>query len=285
MALDMRRQAELLRDLRRAVQARALQLVYQPKVDARTQRTTGAEALLRWHDERRGLVGPEVFLPLAEKHGLIGELGRWVVEEATRQAGLWREQGLELRIALNLSASQLREPEALEHLCGCLQRHGIPPSHLTCEVTESVAMAGTAATDDAFARLRAAGVQLSIDDFGTGHSSLATLRQLPVAELKIDRAFVADLEHSPEARAVAAAVIRMAQRLQLRVVAEGVETEAQRDWLLEEGCDELQGWLLAKPMAPHLMAAWALGDQARESMPASFSAPPPAARPRARTPP
>ena len=214
-------------------------------------------------DGRRGLVGPEVFVPLAEKHGLIDALGRWVVEEATGQAGRWREQGLALPVAINLAPSQLRQPEALEHLCACLQRHGVPPAHLTCEVTESVALADSAATQAAFARLRAAGVQVSIDDVGTGPSSLAALRPLPLAELKIDRAFVAELETSAEARSVAAAVIRMAHRLRLRVVAEGVETEAQRDWLVEEGCDELQGWLLAKPMAPHQMAAWALGDQGR----------------------
>lgn len=261
MAVDMRHQAELLRDLRQAVSQRAFTLVYQPKIDARSLQVTAAEALLRWEHPRHGCVSPAVFVPLAERHGLIAELGRWVVEEATRQAGAWREQGLRMRVAVNLSAAQMRQDDLVEHLCDCLHRHGIPPQRFTVEITESVAMEDTRITRAAFERLREAGVHVSIDDFGTGHSSLATLRTLPAAELKIDRAFVTDLEHSPEARSIATAVIQMAHRLQLRVVAEGVETAPQRDWLVAEGCDELQGYLFAKPMAAHVLAVWASGEQ------------------------
>jgi diguanylate cyclase len=250
----------MLRDLHQAVKLGALQLVYQPKIDAHSLQVTAAEALLRWHDAKRGVISPMVFVPVAEKHGLIGEIGRWVIEEAVRQAGAWRDQGLRMRVAVNISGYQLRQDDLVEHLCGCLQRHGIPPSRFTCEITETVAMEDTRVTRDAFERLRQAGVHVSIDDFGTGHSSLAALRQLPAAELKIDRAFVTDLETSHEARSIAAAVVKMAHMLDLRVVAEGVETENQRDWLVSIGCDELQGYLFAKPMSASALGIWASGE-------------------------
>jgi diguanylate cyclase (GGDEF)-like protein len=260
MGVDMREQAELLRDLRQAAARGSLKLVYQPKIDANSLKVTAAEALLRWHDARRGVVSPTVFIPVAEKHGLIVGLGRWVIEEATRQAGEWRKQGLRMRVAVNISGYQLRQDDLVEHLCACLQRHGIPPSRFTLEITETVAMEDTRVTHDAFERLRRAGVHVSIDDFGTGHSSLASLRKLPAAELKIDRAFVTDLEASADARSIVKTVIQMAHTLELRVVAEGVETEAQRDVLVQMGCDELQGYLFAKPMSPQALAVWAAGE-------------------------
>jgi diguanylate cyclase (GGDEF)-like protein len=266
MGVNMREQAELLRDLRQAVARGALQLVYQPKIDAHSLQVTAAEALLRWHDAKRGVVSPDVFIPVAEKHGLIVDIGRWVIEEATRQAGAWRDQGLRMRVAVNISGYQLRQDDLVQHLCGCLQRHGIPPSRFTLEITETVAMEDTRVTHEAFERLRAAGVHVSIDDFGTGHSSLAALRQLPAAELKIDRAFVTDLETSADARSIAMAIVKMAHTLDLRVVAEGVETEAQRDALVQMGCDELQGYLFAKPMSPTALGIWASGETGPSSV-------------------
>lgn len=260
MGVDMREQAELLRDLRHAAARGSLKLVYQPKIDATSLQVTAAEALLRWHDARRGVVSPAVFIPVAEKHGLIVGIGRWVIEEATRQAGEWAEQGLRMRVAVNISGWQLRQDDLVDHLCACLQRHGIPPSRFTLEITETVAMEDTRVTHEAFERLRRAGVHVSIDDFGTGHSSLASLRKLPAAELKIDRAFVTDLEASADARSIAKTIIQMAHTLDLRVVAEGVETDAQRDLLVQMGCDELQGYLFAKPMSPQALAVWASGE-------------------------
>ena len=165
-----------------------------------------------------------------------------------------------MRVAVNISGYQLRQDDLVDHLCACLQRHGIPPSRFTLEITESVAMEDTRVTREAFERLRQAGVHVSIDDFGTGHSSLASLRKLPAAELKIDRAFVTDLETSAEARSIALTVVQIAHTLDLRVVAEGVETEAQRDRLVEMGCDELQGYLFAKPMSPAALGIWASGE-------------------------
>ena len=260
LAVDQREQAELLQALRHAVERGQLQLVYQPKVDAQSLQITAAEALLRWQHPQRGTISPTVFIPLAERHGLICSIGRWVFEEACRQAAAWREQGLRMRVAVNVSGHQLREDGLLDHLTATLRAHGIPPGRLTVEITESVAMEDTAHTRAAFDRLREAGLHVSIDDFGTGHSSLGTLRRLPAAELKIDRAFVVDLGQSERARSIVKAVVQMARTLELRVVAEGVETEAQRDVLVALGCDELQGFLFAKPMSATALALWAADD-------------------------
>lgn len=264
MGADQRDQAELVQDLRLAIEKRQLQLYYQPKVDARSLQITGAEALLRWQHPARGMVGPAVFVPLAERHGLIVSIGRWVVEEATRQAAAWRDTGLRMRVAVNVSGLQLRQPELVPHLLAHLRRHDIPPSRFTCEITESVAIEDSTQARQAFQRLREAGLHVSIDDFGTGHSSLATLRQLPAAEIKIDRAFVSDLdaplEVSEPALHIVQTVVRLARSLGQRVVAEGVETEAQRDALVALGVDELQGYLFAKPMTAASLALWASED-------------------------
>jgi diguanylate cyclase len=272
LAVDQREQAELLQALRHAVERRQLQLVYQPKVDAQSLQITAAEALLRWQHPQRGTISPAVFIPLAERHGLICSIGRWVFEEACRQAAEWRQQGLRMRVAVNVSGHQLREDGLVDQLQATLQRHGIPPGRLTVEITESVAMEDTAHTRAAFERLRLAGLHVSIDDFGTGHSSLATLRRLPAAELKIDRAFVVDLGQSERARSIVKAVVQMARTLELRVVAEGVETEAQRDVLVALGCDELQGFLFAKPMSASALALWAQDDDHDGGADADFRA-------------
>jgi EAL domain-containing protein (putative c-di-GMP-specific phosphodiesterase class I) len=260
MAVDLREQAELLQDLRGAIERGQLQLYYQPKIDARSLQVTAAEALLRWQHPQRGMVSPSVFIPLAEKHGLIRRIGAWVIEEACRQAAEWRARGLRMRVAVNLSGHQLRQDDLVEYIQACIARHHIRPERLTVEITESVAMEDTAHTRAAFDRLRQAGLHVSIDDFGTGHSSLAALRKLPAAELKIDRAFVTDLASSAEARNIAQAIVQMAHTLDMRVVAEGVENEAQRDLLVAMGCDELQGYLFAKPMTPTALGLWAQDD-------------------------
>jgi diguanylate cyclase (GGDEF)-like protein len=261
MGVNMREQADLLQDLRHAVARHELQLYFQPKVDAQTLQITAAEALLRWNHPKRGMVSPALFVPLAERHGLIVEIGLWVIEEACRQAAQWREAGLRMRIAVNISGHQLRRDDLVDQIKASLDRHQIPPGRLTCEITETVAMEDTAGTRQAFERLGQAGFHVSIDDFGTGHSSLATLRRLPAKELKIDRSFVSDLSTGgEEARSIVRAIVQMAHSLQLHVVAEGVETEAQRDELVRLGCDELQGYLFAKPMTAVSLALWAAGE-------------------------
>jgi diguanylate cyclase len=257
---NAREQIELLRDLREAVARGQLELVYQPKVHAPTGAISGAEALLRWNHPRRGMVSPGVFVPIAERHGLIGTIGEWVIDEACRQARDWRDQGLRMRVAINLSVHQLRRPDLAERIAAALARHQINPDLLTCEITESVAMEDSDATMKVFERLAAVGVHLSIDDFGTGYSSLAYLRKLPVGELKIDRSFVLDLETSADACAVVEAVVKLAHTLGLKVVAEGVETEGQNRILRGFGCDLLQGYLFAKPMAARALSAWAMNE-------------------------
>jgi diguanylate cyclase len=261
LGVDVREQADMLQDLRHAIERQQLQLYYQPKIDARSLQVTAAEALLRWAHPTRGMVPPAIFIPLAERHGLICEIGSWVLEEACRQAAMWRTQGLRMRVAVNISGHQLRQDKLVAQIEDCLSRHSIKPSRLTCEITESVAMEDTAHTRAAFDRLKRAGLHVSIDDFGTGHSSLASLQKLPAAELKIDRAFVIDLGTSAKAKSIVQAIVQMAHSLNLRVVAEGVETEAQRDVLLELGADELQGYLFAKPMSAQSLALWADDDR------------------------
>lgn len=271
MAVNHREQLELLRDLRQALARDEMQLVYQPKVDAASLQVTAAEALLRWHHPVRGVVSPEVFIPLAERHGLISAIGGWVIEEACRQAAAWRQQGLRMRVAINISNQQMRGDELLPQLEQAIQRHGLRAERLTCEVTETLALDDTPRTRAAFERLRQLGVHVSIDDFGTGQSSLALLRRLPAAELKVDRAFVADLATSAEARGIVKAVVQMAQTLGLRVVAEGVETEAQRDLLVALGVNELQGYLFARAMSATALGLWAAEDD-RANAPAAFRA-------------
>jgi diguanylate cyclase (GGDEF)-like protein len=265
MEADAREQVELLRDLRRAVEQGELELFYQPKIDAHSGQITAAEALLRWHHPVRGLVLPSVFIPVAERFGVIGALGTWVIEDACRQVREWREAGLAMRVAINLSAHQMRQEDLVERLQGALRRHRIDPSLLTCEITESVAMEDTRATQNAFQRLGRAGIHLSIDDFGTGYSSLSYLRQLPAEELKIDRSFIMDLESSDDARAIVDAVVRLAHALGLKVVAEGVDNPRQCEILMGLGCDGLQGFLFARPMSAEALLEWAIEDRTEAS--------------------
>jgi diguanylate cyclase (GGDEF)-like protein len=249
-------QLSLQTDLRQAIEQGQLHLHYQPKVDARSGALTGLEALLRWQHPQRGAVSPALFIPIAERFGLIGALGDWVIEEACRQMGAWAAAGTPLRVAVNLSVHQLRQDDLAGRIEKALQRHGIAPADLLCEVTESAAMDDLHDSRLAFEGLLRIGVFLSIDDFGTGHSSLSYLRRLPARQLKIDRSFVGDLESSADARAIVQAVLGMAHALGLRVVAEGVETAGQRDILVALGCDELQGYFFARPMAPDALPAW-----------------------------
>jgi diguanylate cyclase (GGDEF)-like protein len=270
MAIDQRARAALLADLRVAVHGKQLELFYQPKIDAVTMQITAAEALLRWRHPKLGIISPSVFIPLAERHGLISELGNWVIDDAARQAGKWRAKGLRMRVAINLSAYQMRQDDVVPRIVQALKRHKLHPERFTVEITESLALENTKATQSTFERLRKAGLHVAIDDFGAGQTSLAYLRQLPASELKMDMSLVRDLATSEDARAIAQAVITLAHTLNRRVVAEGVETVAQRDWLLGAGCDEMQGYLFAKPMTSSALGLWALDDGADQR--ATFSA-------------
>ncbi|RQO55552.1 bifunctional diguanylate cyclase/phosphodiesterase [Paucibacter sp. KBW04] len=262
MDANAQEQLSLQLALRQAIsggKGEQLALYYQPKFDAARGQIRGAEALLRWHHPERGMVPPDVFIPIAERFGLINELGNWVIDESCRQLQAWESQGLHMRLSINLSVHQLRQPDLVDRIDQALQRHGIAAARLLCEITESVAMEDIKTTQRAFEGLSRLGVFLSIDDFGTGYSSLSYLRQLPARQLKIDRSFIQDLELSLDARAVVDGVIKLAHALGLSVVAEGVETVAQRDILVELSCNELQGYLFAKPMPAQDLSDWARG--------------------------
>ncbi len=259
MELDASDQLELQTDLRQAIERGELALYYQPKIDARSRECTGVEALVRWQHPTRGAVGAAELIAVAERFGLIGSIGQWVIDEACRQMRAWDDEGLRLRVAVNLSAQQLRQDDLVQRVRRSFELHRVDATLFTFEITESVAMEDTQATMRAFAQLARAGVALAIDDFGTGHSSLAYLRTLPARQLKIDRSFIADLGVSGDAMAVVDAVIRLAHALGLRVVAEGVETERQCEILATLGCDEFQGYLFARPMDAARLVQWVAG--------------------------
>jgi diguanylate cyclase (GGDEF)-like protein len=261
MDADAEAQFTLLRDLRKAVAAKEFELFYQPKIDSKSGKVTAVEALLRWKHPTRGVLLPSTFIAIAERFGLIGQIGNWVIEDACRQSRQWRDKGLRMRVAINLSAHQMRQDDIVERITGALEQYKIHPSLLTCEITESAAMEDTKTTQTTFRRLGELGTHLSIDDFGTGYSSLAYLRKLPAEELKIDRSFIMDLEHSADARAVVDAVIKLAHALGLKVVAEGVENQRQQAVLAQMQCDELQGFLFAKPMSARALLLWAMNDR------------------------
>jgi diguanylate cyclase (GGDEF)-like protein len=263
MAVDVREQAELLQDLRQAMARGELQLYYQPKIHARSLQVSAVEALLRWQHPRRGMVSPSVFIPLAERHGLITELGAWVLEEAFVQSARWREKGLRMRVAVNLSGHQLRQERLVAQIENTLHRHHVAPARLTCEISETVALEDIATVRAPIEDLRRAGLQVSIDDFGHAPNGLERLRRLAVAEIKIDGSLVRDIEHSKPTRQAVQAVIKGARSLGLRVVAKGVETEGQRDALVALGCDEMQGFLFARPMSAANLALWADTDRTR----------------------
>ncbi|MBV8209891.1 MAG: EAL domain-containing protein [Burkholderiaceae bacterium] len=268
MDADARERLMLQNDLRHALERRELRLHYQPKIVGGSrgvkERITGVEALLRWNHPKRGVIGPAIFIPIAERVGLIRSLGDWVIDEACRQVRVWADAGLRIPVAINLSVHQLRDPNLLIRIRRSLECHRVDPSQLLCEITESAAMADVDATQRVFEQMRQIGVFLSIDDFGTGYSSLSYLRQLPARQLKIDRTFVTDLESNTDARAVVHAVINLAHALDLRVVAEGVETEGQRNILSSLECDELQGYLFAQPMPAEALQAWISERQSRD---------------------
>lgn len=249
-------QVALQRDLRHAISRDELMLHFQPKLRAGSGELAGVEALLRWQHPVRGLVSPATFIPVAERFGLIGELGLWVLDAACRQMRLWHEAGVDVPVAVNVSAHQLRQPDLERRVREILLRHRVPPAMLILEITESVAMDDIEASLRVFDLLDGIGVQLSIDDFGTGYSSLSYLRRLPARQLKIDRSFIRDLETSPDAQAIVEAVVRLAHALGLKVVGEGVETPEQAAILTQLQCDELQGYLYARPMPEQALLVW-----------------------------
>ena len=249
MNTNARKQLQLLQDLRNAVEHQEFSLHYQPKFDAANGLPVGAEALLRWEHPTQGLLLPDKFIELAEKTGLIIPIGEWVLNEACRQMREWYVLGYtDWRIAVNLSAIQFCHAGLVQSVAKALATHHLPANSLTLEITETTAMSDADASMTVLQELSEMGVDLSIDDFGTGYSSLMYLKRLPANELKIDRGFVRDLERDSDDAAIVSAIVALGQALGLRIVAEGVETGSQQDFLTQLGCDSLQGYLLGHPL-------------------------------------
>jgi diguanylate cyclase (GGDEF)-like protein/PAS domain S-box-containing protein len=235
--------------LRRALDRRELTVHYQPKIDLNTGEITGAEALVRWNHPEHGAIPPGKFIPVAEDCGLILPIGNWVLHEACRQVRTWADAGLPLAsIAVNISAIEFRHEHFLDGVFTILQDTGLNPRRLELELTETVLMKRAESTESVLKNLRAAGVHLAVDDFGTGYSSLSYLRKFPVDSLKIDQSFIRQITATPDDTAIIAAVIGMGRSLNLRVIAEGVETQAELEFLQAHQCDEAQGYYFSRPL-------------------------------------
>jgi diguanylate cyclase (GGDEF)-like protein len=247
----VREQLSLMQDLRHAMERNEFALHYQPKYGAPDGPLIGAEALLRWYHPTRGIVPPEHFIVLAEKSGTLVKLDAWVLNEACRQLRVWHDAGLVLAgISVNLSPAQFESTELFDLVRDVLARHRLEPGALTLEVTESTAMKDPESSLVILRRLSDLGVRISIDDFGTGYSRLLYLKRLPARELKIDRGFIRDLSQGTEDAAIVSAIVELGRMLDLKIIAEGVETTAQAGLLADLGCDSLQGYLFSHPLPP-----------------------------------
>lgn len=239
---------ELEARLRRALERGELRLHYQPLMHLTTEAVNDVEALVRWQTQEGTLVSPVDFIPLAEETGLIVPIGQWVLETACQQVRQWQTQGLELRVAVNLSARQFQDEGLVESVRQALRQAGLEGRQLKLEITESVVMHNAERATQTLAELKALGVGVAVDDFGTGYSSLAYLRRFPIDQLKIDRSFVQDATVHPDSAAIVHSIIGLARNLRMQTVAEGVETPEQRAFLLAAGCDLLQGYLFSRPL-------------------------------------
>jgi len=240
---------QLESDLHSALAQNQFQLYYQPKVDTRTGEVRSAEALIRWLHPTHGIVSPAEFIPLAEECGLIGAIGRWVIREACRQTRAWQIDGVPtLRVSVNLSASQFRDGGLVDSIRRALDDAGLQARYLEVELTESAVMSDPEKSIAILEQLSAMGVLVSVDDFGTGYSSMSYLRRFPIDKLKIDRVFIDEIVSRPEDASIVRAIVSLAHSLRLKVVAEGVETPAQLDFLKTAGCDEYQGYHFSRPL-------------------------------------
>ena len=235
--------------LRNAITHGAFELAYQPKVALQTGQIIGVEALIRWQHPEQGLVAPDQFIPLAEESGLIVPIGEWVLRTACMQNKAWQDAGMgAIGISVNVSARQFREEDLLKRVAQALEDSGMQAEYLELELTESLIMQDLEKALETMRALQAMGVQLSIDDFGTGYSSLSALKSFPIVRLKIDRAFVRDIPHDEDDKAIARAIISLGHELGLKVIAEGVETVQQLDFLRANQCDEMQGYYFSRPV-------------------------------------
>ncbi len=245
---EIRERKQLEKDLAVALDDHQFHLVYQPQINLATKRVIGAEALIRWEHPEKGLVPPDDFIPAAEINGRIVEIGHWVLDQACQQASHWASDGLPLRIAINLSAVQLRQRNIVQEILDTLRRHNIPAGRLELEVTETSFMTNLEDAVDKLKKLHSAGISIAVDDFGTGYSSLTYLKRMPVQHLKIDKQFIRDLLNNEEDTRIANTIIDLGKSLNLTVVAEGVETAEQEYYLAQRGCQLAQGYYFSKPL-------------------------------------
>ncbi|MCR4540844.1 EAL domain-containing response regulator [Pseudomonas sp. 18.1.10] len=251
---------DLQNALRQAVKANEFSLHYQPKLDLGSGQVAGLEALLRWDRPGYGEVSPAVFVPILESLGLIITVGRWVIDQVCRQIAIWQGSAVgALEVSVNVSGHQLMEGDLISDIARILADTGVAPQWLEVELTESSLMENTQHTISSLQRLRDMGVKIAIDDFGTGYSSLAYLRRFPLDTLKIDIAFIREVTSNPQDAAIARTIIELAHSLNLRAVAEGVETAAQLAFLKEAGCDQIQGYLFSPPLPVAALAQWFVG--------------------------
>ena len=248
--VQMRERLVIEHGLRMAEQRDELRLLYQPKIELGQRTITGLEALVRWHHPSLGLISPSRFIPIAEETGLIVPIGEWVIRTACRQIQDWREEGFDLRVAVNLSARQFRQRNLAQTINRILSESGVPPEYLEIEITESDVMENAESAIATLDQLKSRGMSISIDDFGTGYSSLSYLKRFPLDILKIDRSFVRDIPADGDDAAIVEAIIALARSLDIKVVAEGVETESQVEFLNRSGCDFAQGYFFSPPVTP-----------------------------------
>ncbi|WP_370679019.1 putative bifunctional diguanylate cyclase/phosphodiesterase [Comamonas sp. GB3 AK4-5] len=260
--------------LREALHNGQLQLHYQPQVLSHTLgQLHGVEALARWQHPEWGYVSPMRFIAVAEDAGMIQDFTQWLLETACHQLALWRSQGVQVpQVAVNLSTKNFHDPEFAQSVASALQRHGLAAKDLVLEITESVMLNASPATLANLESLHQLGLQLSLDDFGTGYSSLSYLHRLPISEIKLDKSFVQDLGNSVAAEALIRSVLSIAHSLHMTVVAEGVETAEQRQWLQQQDCPVLQGYLFCRPLPPQDLPGWILSHRARQSASAAPTA-------------
>jgi len=247
---EIRDRRQLEKDLVQALTNKEFHLVYQPQISLESRRVIGAEALIRWTHPTRGLIPPDDFIPVAETNGIIVEIGQWVLDQACAQAARWADQGTPLRIAVNLSAVQLRQASIVGDILDTLRRHDIPAGRLELEVTETSFMTNLSDAVAKLHRLNKAGISIAVDDFGTGYSSLTYLKQMPVQHLKIDKQFIRDLLVNEDDTRIANTIIDLGKSLNLSVIAEGVETAEQEYYLSQRGCKLAQGYFFSKPLLP-----------------------------------
>jgi EAL domain-containing protein (putative c-di-GMP-specific phosphodiesterase class I) len=247
----------LANDLRKALEREEFYLVYQPQLDLEHGQMTGVEALLRWQHTDLGIIPPAQFIPLAEETGLILSIGHWVMQSACAQtAEIHRQHGLPLRVAVNLSAKQFRDPNLVSSVQDALDRAGLAATYLELEITESILMDDIENAQRILHDLKSMGIKIAIDDFGTGYSSLSYLRHFPIDRLKVDKTFIQRITNHQDDASITEAIIVMAHILGNRVVAEGVEQKAELDFLREKQCDEVQGFYFCHPLKPEQLTEW-----------------------------